>query len=674
MKTGSCMKIIIASVLLSGASFTSIASAQSGKNVVANDAKSSAIKFGKRLDVWQARLSPDGQKIVVVGAGAGRTSVVSWAPISGGAMKQVTASNGSPENIGGCDFSANDRLVCRLSGLFKEDRRVIGFNRLLSFDLDGKNVKILGQRQRSTDARIRQGGENVIEWNYGQDATVLMTKDYVPDLDPRKKFRNNDNGLGVVALNTRTNKSKRVERPSQYISRYYSDGAGNIRLARFNVNDSKRGFSSGEVKFSYREKDGKNWIDFGRYDGNTDEGFYPLSVDGKNNRVFGLENKDGRDALYTVDLDTELTKKLIFAHPKVDVGGTVRFGEGGRVVGVSYAVDKPEVLYFDKGLAKLARQLSKALPHLPIIRFIDASQDETVLLIHARSDDDPGRYFVFNRTAKSLNEIILSRGLLEKTKLSKVTPVSYKAADGTNIPGYLTLPPGVTKEAAKGLPAIVMPHGGPASRDVWGFDWIAQFLANQGYAVLQPNYRASDGYGDDWFVENGFKSWKIAIGDINDGGRWLVKEGIADPNKMGILGWSYGGYAALQSAVVDQDLFKAVVAIAPVTDFADTITESRGFTNYKLVQKQIGSGPHIKEGSPLQNVSKISVPVALFHGDMDANVGVRQSRLLAKALKSAGKPVEYQEYKGLDHQLPDSNIRANMLYLTAQFLEKHLQK
>src|SRR3546814_16872493 len=111
-----------------------------------------------------------------------------------------------------------------------------------------------------------------------------------------------------------------------------------------------------------------------------------------------------------------------------------------------------------------------------------------------------------------------------------------------------------------------MPHGGPASRDQWGFDWLTQFFVNRGYAVLQPNYRGSTGYGDDWFNDNAWHSWKTAIGDVNDAGRWLVKQGIADPAKLAIVGWSHGGYAALQSNVLDPALFHAVVAVAPVTD------------------------------------------------------------------------------------------------------------
>ena len=218
-----------------------------------------------------------------------------------------------------------------------------------------------------------------------------------------------------------------------------------------------------------------------------------------------------------------------------------------------------------------------------------------------------------------------------------------------------------------------MPHGGPSARDEWGFDWLAQFYASRGFAVLQPNYRGSSGYGDAWYQNNGFQSWKSAIGDVNDSGRWLVAEGIADPEKLAIVGWSYGGYAALQSAVVDPDLFKGIVAIAPVTDLGKLKDEYLGTSGYKLAVGFIGTGPHIAAGSPARNVDKIKAPVQIFHGDLDINVDVFQSRYMADQLKGAGKFVDLTIYKGLDHSLDDSTARTEMLEKSSAFLKSTLK-
>jgi len=251
--------------------------------------------------------------------------------------------------------------------------------------------------------------------------------------------------------------------------------------------------------------------------------------------------------------------------------------------------------------------------------------------------------------------------------LASVKAVVVSATDGTAIPAYLTVPAG---KPAKNLPAVVLPHGGPSARDEWGFDWLAQYLAARGYAVLQPNYRGSAGFGDAWLMKNGFKSWRTSIGDITSSARWLSSQGIADPNRVAIVGWSYGGYAALQSAATEPGLFKAVAAIAPVTDLGMLKDESADYTNSQLVADFIGSGPHIADGSPLRHASSIKVPVLLVHGDMDVNVRVAESEKMAAALQQAGTPVEFLRYRALDHQLEDSAARIEMLTKIGELLER----
>jgi dipeptidyl aminopeptidase/acylaminoacyl peptidase len=214
-----------------------------------------------------------------------------------------------------------------------------------------------------------------------------------------------------------------------------------------------------------------------------------------------------------------------------------------------------------------------------------------------------------------------------------------------------------------------LPHGGPSARDEWGFDWLSQFLAARGYAVIQPNFRGSTGYGDQWEGADGFKDWQKAIGDIAASAKYLANQGIADPNRIAILGWSYGGYAALQSATVYPDLYKAVVAIAPVTDLALLKTQAEGFTNWKLVAQQVGSGPNLDAGSPVRHADAIKAPVLLVHGDMDGTVDILQSQRMLSALQSRGKKAELLSFTGLNHQLDDSNARTQMLTRIGDFFD-----
>jgi dipeptidyl aminopeptidase/acylaminoacyl peptidase len=428
----------------------------------------------------------------------------------------------------------------------------------------------------------------------------------------------------------------------------------------------------GQNKHFYRLVNDKTWRELGTYDSTGNgTGMWPLAVDPKVNAAYVLQSLDGRDALYRVSLDGSLKSELVFASKKVDVSGVITVGRSGRVIGASYTTDITHSEYFDPAYKALHEMLSKALPKLPLITFYSASADEQVQLIFASSDVDPGHWYVFDRTKKTLIEAITQRAGLKGRKLSPVASITYPAADGTEIPAYLTLPPGVTD--AKGLPAIVMPHGGPAARDEWGFDWLAQFFAQRGFAVLQPNFRGSAGYGDDWFEKNGFQSWKISIGDICDGGRWMVKQGYADPSKLAIFGWSYGGYAALQANVMDPNLFKAAVAVAPVTDLALLKNEMMKWTSWKIGRDYIGSGPHIQEGSPAQNAPAFVAPVLIFHGDKDLNVDIEQSRKMYKELHDAGKSGELVVYPELDHSLRDEIARSDMLRRSDAFLRAKLK-
>jgi len=293
------------------------------------------------------------------------------------------------------------------------------------------------------------------------------------------------------------------------------------------------------------------------------------------------------------------------------------------------------------------------------------------LLILLSGDAEPGRYYVFERATKRLNEIALARPELEKRSLAQVQSISYRTADGATIPAYLTLPLG---QAAKNLPTVVMPHGGPEARDEWGFDWLAQFLVARGYAVLQPNYRGSSGYGSVFRNDNAFRNWKTAVSDVGAGARYLASQGIADPQRTAILGWSYGGYAALQGAAVDPSLYKAVVAIAPVTDLNLLKFQASAFNNSSLVNDMVGSGASVSAGSPARNATAITAPVLLFHGDMDANVAFFHSDKMNSSLAGAGKRTELVRLKGLDHSLDDSTARIQMLTKIGEFLEASIGK
>ncbi|MEO0501525.1 MAG: prolyl oligopeptidase family serine peptidase, partial [Pseudomonadota bacterium] len=172
--------------------------------------------------------------------------------------------------------------------------------------------------------------------------------------------------------------------------------------------------------------------------------------------------------------------------------------------------------------------------------------------------------------------------------------------------------------------------------------------------------------------ENAMRNWRQAISDVNDAARFMIREGIADPDSMTILGWSYGGYSALQGGVMDPDLYRAIVAIAPVTDLPKLRDDYRWTTAYRAASRQIGGGANAAEGSPARRAKEIDAPVMIFFGDRDINVSVRQGRMMHDALKDAGKSVDYIEYKGLEHGLRQSKARADMLEKIGRFLNANV--
>jgi dipeptidyl aminopeptidase/acylaminoacyl peptidase len=625
-----------------------------------------ATLFGTRESVEQIALSPNGDRLVVIQpAPTGQGAAVYVVDLATGKPVRLTGIDGDPERLAWCRWVSNDRLLCSIYAVTEIDAIPIAMARLIAFNADGSEAKMVSTRANDRALGIDQGGGSVLDWLPEENGAVLKTRRFIPEKETGTRLANTSSGLAVEWIDTTTLKTKTIELPKRDAVEYISDGHGKIRILGLRPPQGPDGYAGHVVNYMYRTKDSNEWQPLSKVQVNRGDQFDPYAVDRDLNIVYGFARKNGRRGLYSISLDGAVTEKLIFEHPEVDAGDVVRVGRRNRVVGVTYTTEKKQVQFFDPELNRLRTALGKAIPGLPLVNFVDSSLDESKLLLWAGSDVDPGRYFLFDKKTKHLNEALLSRPLLEKVVLPSMKPISYKTADGVMVPGYLTLPPG---SDGKNLPGIVMPHGGPGSRDVWGFDWLAQYFAMQGFAVLQPNFRGSAGYGDEWYQKNGFQSWRLAIGDVNDGARWLIKEGIADSGKMAIFGWSYGGYAALQAAAVEPDLYKASIAVAPVTDLEALKSDAYKYTSYLVEKDFIGTGPHIREGSPAQNAEKIKAPVLMFHGDKDLNVTVRQSRLMADRLKDAGKVHELVIYPKLDHYLEDTTARIDMLKKSDAFL------
>ncbi len=623
-----------------------------------------AAAFGAREGVISASLSPDGQKIALIASAGGQaTRLFIVGAAIGSVPKPILLASGKPEKLYGCRWAATTRLVCTIGGLTQDAGDIYSFTTLVSIDADGANQRVLSTRRGANALGVDLRGGAIIDYLPDEDGIVLMMRSYVPEGRTGSLVEKTAEGMGVDRIDTRTGATRRVEGAQRDAVTYITDSYGEVRIKGVSPTTAT-GYDKGMVRYLYRTKGSRDWQQLSTYNTIDKSGFDPQTVDRDANLAYGFEKIDGRLAAVAYTLDGTTTRRILYQHPSVDVDGLIGVGRRHRVIGVTFATDKRAAVYFDPAVKGLTASLAKTLGGKSVY-VTDTSTDETRLLLWAGSDVDPGQFYLFDKTARTLSPVIPQRPQLAGMTLASVQPIDYPAADGTIIPAYLTVPPG---KDPRGLPAIVLPHGGPSARDEWGFDWLSQYFVARGFAVIQPNFRGSAGYGDAWFRKNGFQSWEVAVGDVVSAGRYLVAKGIADPAKLTILGWSYGGYAALQAAVVEPQLFKAVVAIAPVTDLSTLLQDRRYYSNYYLQKDFIGSGPHLVAGSPARNAARIAAPILVFQGTLDANVPAAQARMMDERMKAAGKRSELVLFDGLDHQIEDDVARTTMLKRAGDFL------
>ncbi|MGH9753867.1 MAG: alpha/beta fold hydrolase, partial [Blastocatellia bacterium] len=368
--------------------------------------------------------------------------------------------------------------------------------------------------------------------------------------------------------------------------------------------------------------------------------------DGK--RVYMITNKDKEiDLLRLVLFDPETGKEeLVESDPmnRVDLGSPIFSKVTDELIATSYEDERTRVYWRDKSFESDYELLKKRLPNKDI-SYGSSTKDESLWLISANSDVEPGETHLFDRKTKKLTLQYRIREKLPREHLAEMKPIRYKSSDGLEIPAFLTLPKGVE---AKNLPLIVFPHGGPWGRDSWGYDTFAQFLANRGYAVLQPNFRGSTGYGEK-FLDAGNKEWGDKMqDDITWGVKHLVAQGVADPKRVGIMGGSYGGYATLAGVAFTPDVYAAAVSIVGPSNLI-TLLESippywEAFR--KLFTERMGD-PVTPEGkarldrqSPLNSADKIKTPLFVIQGANDPRVKKAESDQIVVALRERNFPVE----------------------------------
>ncbi|QYJ71300.1 S9 family peptidase [Shewanella sp. FJAT-51649] len=614
--------------------------------------------FASIPDVSSVQLSPDGKKIasiVRVDQPKLKGTVVSILDLETGNKDYAIHTDNQKFVLLSLQWANDNTLL--ISAKFPANRygTPTTETRLVKYDLTTrKSTSVLARSVIDRLSWIPQHQGQIIDMMPDDPDNILLS------LDGMGEEVGEDS---VLRVNLSQGKSAFIQNSKRKIIGWITDRQHKVRISIYNDDTEYRIYEQPEQKTEPRLL----WT----FKAFSDESVWPLGFDADPNILFVRAYHQGFEAIFKVNLtDPKLTKELVYANKDTDVEGNLIYSElKKKVIGISEG-DGEEYTFWDPEYAGLQNGLKAVLPnaHNYITQF---SADERRYIVYSTSSTQPGTYYFGDRDEKALFPIADRYSQLSSEQLADTQYLSYEARDKLKIDAYLTVPKGLE---AKQLPTIIFPHGGPISYDSNDFDYWAQFFANRGYAVFRMNFRGSAGYGYE-FMKAGLKSWGLEMqNDVEDGTRYLINQGISDPQRICIVGASYGGYAALMGAAMTPDLYRCAVSVAGVTDVAYLVKSSRRFTNYEVVKEQIGDDfSALYERSPVSKADKITIPVLLLHGDKDRVVKVQHSREMFDELKSRKKNVEYIELENGDHYLSNNDHRLTTFKALDKFLADNLK-
>jgi acetyl esterase/lipase len=606
-------------------------------------------------------ISDDGTQLAYLRS-KGDLRVVFAHPVAGGDAVALVKFD-DPETLPNRLVWANDRRI--LISAHARDPNSIGmrnrYTRVFGVDSDGTNFEWLGRDWPLHGQRALQSGS--------QDALVHLTPD-----DPQtvllEYWSRIEDSPQVMRMDVDTGKLSIAEKRQHDIYDWYADRDGAVRAGVSTHGETYKLWARTDASEEFQlvaERDKYEWggLQFAGF--HRDPG-----------TIYVADLKDGRLALFEFDLAKRAIGRLVEANAEVDVRSIEVLGSRREAVGVSYTDDRRRVRYFDERMqaefSRLRATLENELGRTLDVDTVGASTDGTRLVLEVSSDLQPPVYYFYDRNYRRILPLFAAYPDVPVDALAPTRRVTFRARDGLSIPAYLTLPPGLGQRA---LPAVALVHGGPWARDRIAWDPEVQLLASRGFAVLQVNYRGSSGFGKA-FIDAGNREWGQKIqDDITDGVRWLIAEGIADADRVAIMGASYGGYATLVGLVKTPELYRAGVAYAAVTDIEDMLSDDRWYGNRdefhrRLIGGERGDSERLRESSPLRRAAEIEVPVLLGHGVDDQRVHVRQSQDMAAALKAAGADYEYMEFPDEVHGFALEANRIRWYTRVADFLEANL--
>lgn len=607
--------------------------------------------FASAPTIDKLRISPDGTKlsmIQTVDSEKEQLVLVKLFDLETGEQRFLVKADSRDLTIYSVIWANNKQLLMRAGYASYRYGTPVVETRLMVIDVEsGKNRSVITGALQRRLVRTPQFQSNIVALKPEDEHNFLLALDGF------------SYGLGTSLVNINLNgeMSSIVAHAKENLIDWITDRQHNARIATFRD----------DTTFTIAEKVGESgdFKTLWQFEAFSEQAVWPIAFDQNPNLLYVSAYHDGRKAIFKVDLSApSLQLELVKSDENYDVPAEIDYSWQEQKV-IAIGGD-----YIDAKHQAFQKALDAALPDADNM-IVSSSYDQNRYIVESSNETHAGSYLLGDRKAKSMTFLLNKFSQLDPELMVAKQKISYQARDELKIEGYLTTPKGYEKGA---LPTIIFPHGGPISFDDGGFDYWTQFFANRGYAVLQMNFRGSYGYGFD-FMQMGLQGWGAQMqDDVEDGTRWLIAQGIADPKRICIVGASYGGYAALMGAVKTPDLYQCVVSFAGVTDVEALVKSRRSYTNYEMVKKQVGDDFDVlEERSPLTHAKKINIPVLLIHGSDDRSVPVKQSIAMYKALKSADKPVEYIELDEGDHYLSTNSHRLETFKAMDRFLQQHLK-
>jgi dipeptidyl aminopeptidase/acylaminoacyl peptidase len=582
------------------------------------------------------QLSPDGNSIAFVQPYENRMNVF-VRPRAGGPAVRITSE--TDRDVAGYFWKGSRRIVYLKD--FKGDENF----HLVSVDFDGKNLVDL-----TPFDKVRA---MIIDDRYDDDGEILVALNKRnPEVFDVYRIDLNSKELTLLA-----------ENPGN-ITAWITDHAGRIRLA----------IATDGVNNSIMHRADDNSAFATVITTNFRQQISPLFFDFDNKLLFAASNIDrDKAAIVRVDPATAKEESLIFEHPEVDVGGLDWSRKRKVCTEAQFVTWKRERKFFDAEMQAIHADLERQLQGYEI-DLQSSNKDETLFVVAAWNDRTQGVRYLYDVATKTLTKLAEIAPWLDENELAEMKPITYQARDGLTIHGYLTLPRG----GGKNLPMVVIAHGGPWARDVWGYDPEAQFLANRGYAVMHMNFRGSTGYGRK-FWEASFKEWgRTMQDDVTDGVKYAIAQGIADPKRVAIYGGSYGGYCTLAGLAFTPELYACGVDYVGVSNLFTFIKTIPPYWKPMLdmLYEMVGNPETDKEllaaASPALHADNIRAPLLIAQGAQDPRVNIEESNQMVAALNKHGIDVEYIVKDNEGHGFHNEENRFEFYEAMERFLEKHL--